>query len=368
MKLCVNQWQVGQGGLTPPLAFSSPLVPDCALKTARPTAAASAGRAFTLIEMLVVLGIIGVLAAMTLPSFKKAGKGNVTESATRQLMDDLGYARLKAISGRVKVYVVFVPDYDWFRNYIPQATLDSAIITNYFFNNNAANNVIGGQLTAYALYSPRSLGDQPGQSTPRYLTDWRSLPDGAFFPAGAFRHSGIFHNVPTATPGASPQMAGAIPVDDAPGASALPLPYIAFDEQGRLFGRLTNITISVVEGSILHPKHTNGMNIVQNTDAVETATALPPAPANSIVPGIEYLVIGTPGLPLIPGAATSGAAQITYGAPARVYTSGQTFVGQAGQTSFPAAGVVNGARVVQHYGVRIDWVTGRAKAVKPELQ
>lgn len=332
-----------------------------ALNAAQPARTARR-QAFTLVEMIVVLGIIGILAAMTLPSFKKAGKGNLTESATRQLMDDLAYARLKAITTRTKVYVLFTPDFDWFQNYYSYATLYSPATTNYFFYNSAANNVVGGQLTSYALFSPRSVGDQPGQSTPRYITDWRSLPDGAFIPAGAFRHGGIFHNVPTPAPTTSPLLAGAIPVDDAPGSAALPFPYIAFDEQGRLFGRLTNIAISVVEGSIIHPKESTGQtNIVQNTDAIETAAPLPAT--GSIVPGIEYLVIGTPGAPATPGAATAGAAQVTYAG--TVYASGQSFVGVTGNPNFTVG--ANGPRVVQHYGVRIDWMTGRAKAIKPEL-
>lgn len=329
MKLRVNQWRAGRVGLTSPPAYSLPRLP---------VGAAAAGHAFTLIEMLVVLGIIGVLAAMTLPSFKTAGKGNVTETATRQLLDDLGYARLKALSGRVKVYVVFAPDLNWFGAL-------SASASNFLLTNSAANNVVGGQLTAYALFTPRSIGDQPGQSTPRYLTDWRSLPDGVFIPAGAFRQPTIFHNV-----AGSPLTGQLIPVDEVPGAWAPPLPFIGFDEQGRLFGRNANVAISLVEGSIMHPKDSTGLtNIVVNTDAVETA---PPIPSGGIVAGIEYLVVGSVG------------SQIRYPAGSTLYTAGQTFTGTAGNTTYTALG----GRVVHHYGVRIDWVTGRAKAVKPELQ
>lgn len=318
-------------------------------------------QAFTLIEMLVVLGIIGVLAAMTLPSFKKAGKGNVTESATRQLMDDLGYARLKAISGRTKVYVLFSPDYNWFLNYYTTAVLTSPATTNFLFTNSAANNMIGGQLTSYALFTPRSVGDQPGQSTPRYLTDWRSLPDGAYIPPGAFRYGSIFHNLQNAP--ASPLVVGAFPLDEVPGAAAMPLPFIGFDEQGRLLGRTTNLTISIVEGSIMHPKDSTGQtNIVQNTDAVETAASVP---SGGIVAGMEYLVVGAPGAPFAPGFANVGAAQITYPPGGLVYFSGQSFIG-AGNPNYTSG--ANGPRVVQLYGVRIDWMTGRAKAIKPELQ
>src|SRR3954471_9135967 len=67
--------------------------------------------AFTLIEMLLVITIIGLLAGIGLPHLKGWGESNAMTSATRQLMDDLSLARLKAINSRSTVYVVFIsPD------------------------------------------------------------------------------------------------------------------------------------------------------------------------------------------------------------------------------------------------------------------
>lgn len=301
-------------------------------------------QAFTLVEMLVVLGIIGLLAAITLPAIVNARKGNQSESGLRQLIDDLANARLKAMSTRAPVFVVFAPDLNWFGGL---SAGQAALLQ----NSPAANSILGGQLTTYALFSPRMVGDQPSQSTPRYLGDWRSLPDGAYIPASLFREAGVFHNLP-----ASPKSAS-IPADDSQGATLMNLPFIGFDEQGRLYGRTTNLAISIVEGSIMAQQDSTGqVNLLANVDEVETAAAIP---SGAIVANAEYLVSGQLVAGVRPG--------IDYGG--ITYLAGQTFVGQAGLPNFapPAAGIPPG-HVVQHYGVRIDWNTGRVKAIKPELQ
>ena len=358
MNLCVNQRRVGRGVLTPPPAVSAPVVPDGALRTARPTTAASAGDAFTLIEMMVVLGIIGVLAAMTLPSFTKAGKGNIIVTASRQLMDDLAYARIKAMSQRTKVYVVFAPDLDFFGTLTPPTT---AFLT----TNQAANDLAGGQLTSYALYSPRMVGEQPGQNTARYLGEWRSLPNGAFIPGAAFRNGSVFHN---AGVGGIASVSGfsAVPVlldDTGAYTGTVNLPFIAFDESGRLFGHLTDIAIPIIEGSILHPKDATGTNnAVQNTDAVETALPIPTA--GPIVAGVEYFVGGPAGQPLPPVGPALPRVRYPPGGP--TYFAGQSFTGTAGNTTYA---IFSGTpRVVHHYAVRIDRLTGRARLVQPEIR
>src|SRR4051812_42158406 len=50
--------------------------------------------AFTLVELMVVIVIIGVLASITLPALKGLGQANRSSAAHRQILDDVGLARL----------------------------------------------------------------------------------------------------------------------------------------------------------------------------------------------------------------------------------------------------------------------------------
>ena len=65
--------------------------------------------AFTLLELVVVVTIIGLMATISLPALKNARKSNTMVSAGRQLVDDLALARARAISERTIVHVFFVP-------------------------------------------------------------------------------------------------------------------------------------------------------------------------------------------------------------------------------------------------------------------
>src|SRR5437762_1411256 len=68
--------------------------------------------AFTLLELLIVLAIIGFLSAMALPHLKGLTRSNVMGSANQQLLDDIALARQRAINGRTVVCMVFMPPVD----------------------------------------------------------------------------------------------------------------------------------------------------------------------------------------------------------------------------------------------------------------
>ena len=70
-------------------------------------------RAFTLIEMLVVISILGILAGLTVPALKSIGKADAGISASRQMLDAVGHARQLAIANHTTVYMVFIPTNFW---------------------------------------------------------------------------------------------------------------------------------------------------------------------------------------------------------------------------------------------------------------
>ncbi len=131
-------------------------------------------RAFTLIELLVVITIMGLLAALAMPAFNKL-KPNVMAAATQKLLTDVGRARQLAIAQHTTVLMVFVPPGFWTND----AAAYNALTPNEV---SKAQKLWDKQMVGYTFVSLRSIGDQPGQSTLRYLDSWRTLPEGTFIP------------------------------------------------------------------------------------------------------------------------------------------------------------------------------------------
>jgi type II secretory pathway pseudopilin PulG len=190
--------------------------------------------------MLTVIAIIGILAAIVAPSLSNWRKGDAIASGSRQMLDAVARARQLAISQRTTVFMVFVPtnfwnDPAWTGN--PQRTPQDW---------QAVTNLADKQWVGYNYLALRSVGDQPGQGDPRYLSTWQVLPETTFIGPEKFQYPpGAAFPAPTNAPGP-----GAVPVYGFLQSTNLPfprsdtrrdptrgyvrLPYIAFNYLGQL--------------------------------------------------------------------------------------------------------------------------------------
>jgi prepilin-type N-terminal cleavage/methylation domain-containing protein len=191
-------------------------------------------RAFTILEMLVVITIIGFMAAVALPHLPGMTQANSMTTALQQMLADCSLARQLAMSHRATVYMVFVP---------PNFSQYGEPVN----ETNSYNSLLARQYGAYALVSLRSVGDQPGQANPQYLTEWKSLPAGVFIAPWKFTNSSavIVFSTNTLTGATSrfniasfpdniPFRFPGVDATNSSGPFTAPLPYIGFNPLGQL--------------------------------------------------------------------------------------------------------------------------------------
>jgi prepilin-type N-terminal cleavage/methylation domain-containing protein len=261
-------------------------------------------RAFSLLELMVVVSIIGLLAAVSVPAIKGMVQGKTLANGHQQLTDDLNRARQEALRLRSTVYVVFAPTNIWTAFPSLQQQLDTMIDERRTaperFRIQAMRtftNIALGAFHTYALLVEREVGAQPGRQFPRYLgPGWQPLPDGVVFSPRLFapaagsvpaqagdRDAHVIHELP--------ERPFAFPVAEYPSDTLPPISmrFVAFGPDGRLAvdemnrawrqnGRtdltlppLSELTLAVAQGSVFIARNVQGaIDPTVAPDLVET--------------------------------------------------------------------------------------------------
>lgn len=123
-------------------------------------------QAFTLAELLVVIAVMGIVIAISIPAFQGIGRGAGMRAATVQVKTTLGLARQWAITHRQRTYVVFPT---WY----------SGMSSNSY-----------KACRAYGVFAVTDLATGSGY----YAKDWTFLPPGVVFNTDGTLSATVFAN------------------------------------------------------------------------------------------------------------------------------------------------------------------------------
>ena len=136
-------------------------------------------RAFTLVEMLAVIAVMLLMLKLTLPSLEGLLGAEAKGMARTEFIGNLNQARSIALETGVPVYVVFFPKYSGLT--VVGSSDPVGAKKAYFQKTDSLNQLLGLQLSGYALYQARQPGDLPHMPQSRWVSDWKVLPEGHYF-------------------------------------------------------------------------------------------------------------------------------------------------------------------------------------------
>lgn len=198
-----------------------------------PASSFQLSHAFTIVELILVVSIIVLMMAISVPTLAPLLRGNAVSSGSSQLANTLNLARAKAITSRSHVRVIF-----------SEIMLSPPDATNSY-------------VLAKNSYSVLILTNQPS-TTPAnwvYIQRWQSLPKGAHFPA-------LLAALPTLNN-------NPFPTNYISGGTSYSLPGIEFKSTGGLANPSSTVSMDLIEGTVINGSVVNSNSVNKMTVTVD---------------------------------------------------------------------------------------------------
>jgi len=209
-------------------------VPPDSIHDSRFTIHQRSRSAFTLLELLVVMGIMAIALAALVPAVTSLSKSGGRRAACNSLLGGIEQARAEAIKSSQATYVVFPAFTSG-----TQSTLDRYNYRSYaIFEDNAAN---------------------PGNV--KQLTDWKSFPTGVALRAAGTAALSNLTDPATFTP--------PVAFSFAPDASAAPFRCFKFNSNGEVQAPAGNVLLGIFEGYV-----NNGSEVATTKDGSGNPSAV----------------------------------------------------------------------------------------------